>query len=420
MNEGRLFLEEVRAQYLRVANDYAKVPEWIIEWLLKPQSTAKFNFAVKLSSGKTEVFQGVRVLHFTARGPGKGGMRYDTRLSEDEVAALAMLMAWKMPLFDLPYSGAKGGVNCDPRLPEKDLERITRRFAYELTIQNVIGPDTDIPGPDMGTDERIMNWIMDTYSGLKGQKTPIHAVTTGKSVHLGGSPIRQEATGIGAAMVFEAYTSWRQFDPTSLKYIIQGFGNVGSVLAAKLSENKFPVVGLSDVSGGIYNPRGINVHDVIRHMQREKTLEGYPEAEHLSNPELLAMPCDVLAPCATQRQITKEIAPRVQARILLEGANGPTTPEADLILKANGCEVLPDILVNGGGVVASYAEWLQNKRNERWNDSREYEHLESHMHIAAKKTFQLAREKNISLRDAALLIGIEKTAEAALSRDLWP
>ncbi|MDO8560716.1 MAG: Glu/Leu/Phe/Val dehydrogenase [bacterium] len=421
MNEGRLFLDGVRAQYLRVAREHTKIAEWVLDWLLKPQDTYKFNFPVRLTNGKIEVYQGVRVLHFRALGPGKGGIRFDPKINEDETSALAMLMAWKMPIFDLPFSGAKGGVNCDPRqLSEGDLERITRRFAYELTIQNIIGPDIDIPGPDMGTDERVMNWIMDTYSGLKGQKNPVHAVTTGKSVHLGGSPLRQESTGIGVAMAFEAYCGWKHLDPTNMRFIIQGFGNVGSVLAARLAQNKMEIVGLSDIDGAIYNPDGINMHDVIAHVRSQKPLKDYPNSGHMTNQELLEMPCDVLAPCATQLQITEDNATRVRASIILEGANGPTTPEGDAILRERGIEVIPDVLANGGGVVMSYAEWLQNQRHERWSASYEYQHLESYMHRASKTVFRRAENEKISLRDAALLIGIEKTVKAALSRDLWP
>lgn len=421
MNEGRAFLEGVRKQYLHVAEHYTTIAPWIIQWLLKPQAVFKFNFPVKLSDGSTGMFQGIRVLHASARGPGKGGTRYDPTLNEDEVAALAMLMAWKLPLFDLPFSGAKGGVNCSPALPGIDLERITRRYSYELTVQNIIGPEIDVPGPDMGTDSRIMDWMMDTYSGLRGQKTPIHAVTTGKSVALGGSPLRQSATGLGAAMVFEEFCAWEALDPSRMKIIVQGFGNVGSVLASKFFNDGLIVVGVGDVTGGVYHPQGINIPDLARHaIQDKRPLAEYPEAERMTNHELMEMPCDVLAPCATQRQITKENAHSISARIILEGANGPTTPEADQILTARERRVIPDTLVNGGGVVASYAEWLQNMRHEGWTETEEYEHLERRMHDAARHVLHLSKERHVSLRDAALIIGIEKTAEAVRSRDLWP
>jgi glutamate dehydrogenase (NAD(P)+) len=375
------------------------------------------HFPVKLDDGSVRVFTGYRVQHSLARGPAKGGLRYSPAVSLDEVRALAMWMTWKCAVVGLPYGGAKGGVICDPKaLSSGELERLTRRFATELAI--LVSPDKDIPAPDVGTDSRVMAWFMDTYSMHMGHSAP--GVVTGKPVSIGGSEGRIEATGRGAAFCTRWAAERLGLALAGGTVVVQGFGNVGSAAARLLYEVGCKVVAVSDAGGGVYNPAGLDVRALRLYVQEHGAIAGFPGASAVTNAELLELPCDVLVPAAVEGQITEHNAGRLRCKLIAEGANGPTTPDADAILAARGITVVPDILCNAGGVIVSYFEWVQDLQNFFWAEDEVNVRLRRILGKAFDALWERAEAAGQSLRDAALDLAVTRVAEALTARGLYP
>jgi len=382
-----------------------------------PRRALVVSIPVRMDDGRTEVFTGYRVHHNTVLGPTKGGLRYAPDVSLGEVTALAMLMSWKCALMNLPYGGAKGGVRVNPRtLSVQELEGLTRRYTAEIIL--LIGPDLDIPAPDLGTDERTMAWMMDTYSMTQGKSVP--GVVTGKPLIIGGSAGRREATGRG--IVYVLYQAARRLgqELRGRTVVVQGFGNVGGVAARLLWRDGAIIVGVSDVKGGIWNPRGIDIRQLEAHVKESGGVGGFPDTEQVSNTEILERPCDVLVPAAVGSQIRQENADRIKASIVAEGANGPTTPEADVILRERGVTVIPDILANAGGVVVSYFEWVQGLQYYFWQESEITARLQEVMTRSFDRVWSLANKEGTDLRTAALMEGIRRVAEAYSVRGLYP
>jgi glutamate dehydrogenase (NAD(P)+) len=386
--------------------------------LLKiPKRELIVNFPVRLDNGEVKMFTGYRVQHNITRGPAKGGIRYSPDVSLDEVRALAMWMTWKCAVVNIPFGGAKGGVICDPyALSAAELERLTRRYASEISL--LIGPDSDIPAPDMNTNSQIMSWIMDTYSMHKGYSVP--AVVTGKPLAIGGSEGRVEATARGVMIVAREAMREAGIRPEDCSVVIQGFGNVGSICARLMAEMGCRIIGISDVSGAVYNPKGIDIQYALRHAKEHGALRGLRGAEAISNDALLEVPCDILVPAARENQLTHSNAGRVQARLIVEGANGPTTPEADSILNRRGITVIPDILANAGGVTVSYFEWIQDLQHFFWTEPQVHQQLEATMTRAYHAVRAKAYEQQVSLRMGAYLLAVSRVAEATELRGVYP
>ena len=387
------------------------------ERLRYPRRALVVSVPVKMDSGKTEVFVGYRVHHNTVLGPTKGGLRYAPDVDLGEVTALAMLMSWKCALMSLPYGGAKGGVRCDPRkLSMQEKENLTRRYTAEIIL--MIGPDLDIPAPDLGTDEQTMAWMMDTYSMTQGKSVP--GVVTGKPLIVGGSAGRREATGRG--IVYALYQAARHLgqELRGRKVVVQGFGNVGGVAARLLWREGAIIIGISDVKGGIWNTDGIDIRQLEAHVAQTGSVAGFPGTEPISNADVITQPCDVLIPAAVGGQIHEGNADRVKASIVAEGANGPTTPEADVILRERGVTVIPDILCNAGGVVVSYFEWVQGLQYYFWRESEITARLQEVMTRAFNRVWALASKESTDLRTAALMEGIRRVAEGYRVRGLYP
>jgi glutamate dehydrogenase (NAD(P)+) len=350
-------------------------------------------------------------------GPTKGGIRYDPHVTLGECTALAVWMTWKCALLRLPYGGAKGGVRCNPReLSPRELERLTRRYTSEL--RGVIGPQEDIPAPDMATNEQTMAWIMDTYSMQVGYAVP--EIVTGKPISLGGSLFRNEATGAGVVMVIERACQRLGWDLAEQRCVVQGFGNVGGIAAQELVSKGSTVLAVSDVSGGTYSPSGLDLDAVRAWVVAHGTLAGYPDGQHVSNSELLELPCDILVLAALEEQLTAENAPRIDTKLVVEGANGPTTIEADAILMERGILILPDVLTNAGGVTVSYFEWVQDLGRLFWTRDEIRARLADKLADAFDRVWALAEEKGISLRQAALVAGINEVAAALKARGIYP
>jgi glutamate dehydrogenase/leucine dehydrogenase len=387
------------------------------ERLRHPRRALVVSIPVKMDDGKTAVFTGYRVHHNSVLGPTKGGLRYDADVSLGEVSALAMLMSWKCALMGLPYGGAKGGVRCEPRkLSRQELEGITRRYTAEIIL--LIGPDLDIPAPDMGTDEQTMAWMMDTYSMTQGRTVP--GVVTGKPLIIGGSAGRREATGRG--IVYALYQAARHLgqELRERRVVVQGFGNVGAVAARLLWREGCVIAGVSDVKGGIWNPSGIDIRQLEAHVAEAGTVTGFPGTEAVSNADLLTLPCDVLVPAALGSVIRADNAEQIKAVIVAEGANAPTTPEADGILRDRGVTVIPDILANAGGVVVSYFEWVQGLQYYFWRESEITTRLQEVMTRAFNRVWALAAKEGTDLRTAALMEGVRRVAEGFKIRGLYP
>jgi len=383
----------------------------------KCQLELTVNFPVKMDNGTVEMFTGYRIHHNGARGPTKGGIRYHPDVSLDEVRALAMWMTWKCAVTNIPYGGAKGGVIVDPAtLSLRELEKLTRRYASEISL--VMGPDSDIPAPDVNTNAQIMAWIMDTYSMHKGYSVP--AVITGKPISMGGSQGRREATGRGVAISLREVARHLGMDLRGATVAVQGFGNVGSVSAYLIQDLGCKIVAVSDVSGGIYNPQGLDPRAVLAYVAQKKFVSGYPEAKPVSNMELLELPVDILVPAALENQITARNADRVKAKVIVEGANGPTTPEADVILNKRGAILVPDILANAGGVVVSYFEWVQDLQSFFWDEEEINRNLERIMINAFKDVMKTSETRKVNLRTAALVLAIQRVAEAIQVRGIYP
>lgn len=409
--------ETALAQYER-ATRRMSLDENVIEYMRWPRREFIVNFPVKRDNGKIEMFTGYRVHHSTVMGPSKGGIRYSLHVTPDEVRALAMWMTWKCALVNIPYGGAKGGVVVDPKtLSRVELEALTRRYASELIP--LISPHADIPAPDMGTNAQVMAWIMDTYSMTVGYSVP--AIVTGKPVNIGGSLGRTEATGRGVIIcMIEALKRRGNFNESQTKVAIQGFGNVGSNAAEYAHDLGFKVVAVSDVSGGIYNPHGLDIPALRAYASETGNLTGFAGGETVSNTELLTLPCDVLIPAAMEGQVTETIAPRVQAKMIVEGANGPTTPEADDILNERGILLVPDILANAGGVVVSYFEWVQDLQAFFWDEEEVFRQLERIMIRAYDATIRTAEDYNVDMRTAAQITAIDRVGKALMTRGFYP
>lgn len=409
--------ETALAQYDR-AVQHLEIDENVIEYMRWPRREFSVNFPVRRDDGRVEMFTGYRVHHSTVLGPSKGGIRYSLDVTLDEVRALAMWMTWKCALVQLPYGGAKGGVLVDPRtMSQGELERLTRRYASELIP--LMSPHADIPAPDMGTTPQMMAWIMDTYSMTVGYSVP--AVVTGKPVNVGGSLGRNEATGRGVIIcMVEALKRHGLTDNSAIKVVVQGFGNVGSHAAAYASSLGYTVTGVSDVNGGIYNANGLDIPAVRKYYAQNGTLKDFPGADNVTNAELLVLPCDVLVPAAMEGQITKNNAPNIKARMIVEGANGPTTPEADDILDERGVYLVPDILANAGGVIVSYFEWVQDLQAFFWDEEEVYRQLQRILLRSYDTTANMAEKQGVNMRMAAQMSAIDRVGRALMTRGFYP
>jgi glutamate dehydrogenase (NAD(P)+) len=388
------------------------------ERLRTPQRALVVSFPFRRDDYDTvDTVFGYRVQHLLTMGPTKGGIRYDLDVDLGEVTALSMWMTWKCAIMALPFGGAKGGVRIDPhRLTRTELQRITRRYTSEII--EMIGPETDIPAPDLGTDEQVMAWIMDTYSQQKGHTVP--GVVTGKPIEIGGSYGRREATGRGVVTCLLEACRETGLAVPGARVVVQGFGQVGSAAARIAVQHGAKLVGLSDVSGGVHAPGGLDLAEVDRWVAETGRLAGLPGADAVTNEELLELPCDVLIPAAVQNQLTAKNAGRVQARMVVEGANGPTTLEADAIFQERGITVVPDILANAGGVTVSYFEWVQGLQQFFWSEQEVNDRLIRLMQRASKDVWGVSRAKGVDLRTAALMRGIERVAEAKRRRGVFP
>jgi glutamate dehydrogenase (NAD(P)+) len=387
------------------------------EVLRNPRRTLEVAVPTRMDDGSIRVFTGYRVHHNTSRGPSKGGLRYHPSVTLDEVKALAMWMTWKCAVVNIPYGGAKGGVIVDPKsLSRTELERMTRRYASE--ILPLIGPERDIPAPDMGTNAEIMAWIMDTYSTREGFSVP--GVVTGKPVAIGGSKGRVSATGRGVSYVTLATLKHLGMAVEDARVVVQGFGNVGSNAVQLLEEMGCIVVGVSDVQGGVYNPNGLSYTGLSTHVRQAGSLAGYEGGDAVSNQDLLELECDVLIPAALENQLTGENADRVRTPVIVEAANGPTTPQADAIFKDKKVLVVPDILANSGGVTVSYFEWVQDIQSYYWDEDEVNERLRKIMERAYVDVLSLSEERKVTMREAATVLGVTRVAEAHKTRGLYP
>ncbi len=367
-------------------------------------------------TGETEVYTGYRVLYNTSRGPAKGGIRFDLNVTLDEVKALAAWMTWKCAVVNIPFGGAKGGVICDPAaLSNAELERITRR--YTSAIIETLGPDSDVPAPDVNTNERMMAWIMDTYSMHK--RHTVTAVVTGKPVEMGGSLGRREATGRGCTIVTRQALKRLRMPVEGARVAVQGFGNVGSIAAQLMEESGLTVVAVSDKSGGVYNPKGLDIRELQQHVRQHRYLSEYKEAEHIANDQVLTLDCEVLVPAAMENVITSTNASDIRARIICEGANGPTTAGADKILEENGVFVIPDILANAGGVTVSYFEWVQDRGGYFWDEETVNNRLERIMVESFGEVAQMAARHGINMRIGAYMQAIQRVATVHRLRGMY-
>ncbi|MFN3134873.1 MAG: Glu/Leu/Phe/Val family dehydrogenase [Candidatus Kryptonium sp.] len=400
------------------AAEILQLEKGVYEFLKTPAMQVIVSIPIQMDDGRIEVFEGYRVIHNYALGPAKGGIRYAPDVTLDEVKALAAWMTWKCAVMDIPFGGAKGAVKCDPKkLTRVELEKITRR--YTANLLDIIGPDKDIPAPDLNTDEQIMAWIMDTYS-MHMRRTE-RAVVTGKPLILGGSPGRREATGRGVMIITLAAMEKLKLNPRKSTAVVQGFGNVGSVSAKLLAEHGLKVIAISDITGGYYNKKGIDIEKALKHVQQnpDRTLEGFNGGEKITNEELLELECDVLIPAAREDQITKHNAPRIKAKLIVEGANGPTTASADPILEEKGILVVPDIVANAGGVTVSYFEWVQDRMGFYWTIKTVNERLEEMMLTAFENVYNTAKKYNVSLRLGAYILAVDKVAKTLKLRGIY-
>ncbi|HEV7968281.1 MAG TPA: Glu/Leu/Phe/Val dehydrogenase [Candidatus Acidoferrales bacterium] len=400
-----------------MAAEYLKLDPGLRQILRTPKRVMEVSVPVKMDNGQTKVFTGFRVQHNVSRGPAKGGLRYHPNVTLDEVKALAAWMTWKTATVNLPYGGAKGGIVCDPkRMSKGELERMTRRYAAE--IQPIIGPEVDIPAPDVYTDSQTMAWIMDTYAMTVGHAAP--GVVTGKPVSIGGSEGRTDATGRGVLYVVEEACKVKKINLRGATVAIQGFGNVGSAVARLFAEKKAKIVAISDSRGGVHNPRGIDPLRALRYKERSGTVVGMPGASRISNDELLALKCDILIPAALENVITLHNADQIKAKIVAEAGNGPTTPHADEILSRKGVFVVPDILANAGGVTVSYFEWAQDLQGFFWQVQEVNSKLEFVMRRAFNDVHETMRKFHVYPRAAAYILAVGRVADATLVRGLFP
>lgn len=381
-----------------------------------PNRELKVYIPTRMDSGRIQVFEGYRVQHNFARGPAKGGIRYSPDVNLDEVRALAAWMTWKCAVVNVPFGGAKGGIICDPQqMSIGELERMTRRYASELL--DFIGPEKDVPAPDMNTNEQTMAWIMDTYS-MHARHT-VTAVVTGKPIDLGGSSGRREATGRGILFVVEQAAKKFDMVPGETRVVVQGSGNVGGIGALLMHEAGYKVVAISDVHGGIYNPNGIDIPAALKHLQATRSFEDFPGVDKVTNSELLELPCEVLVPAATENQITSQNANNIRCKVLAEGANGPTTAAADEILHEKGVFVIPDILANAGGVTVSYFEWVQDRMGYFWRENVVNQRLQESMVASFNDLCRYANQHSVDTRTAAYMLAIDRVAYDTRMRGIY-
>jgi len=407
----------VAQQQFDLAAERLNLEEGMRAVLREPRRELTVHFPVHMDDGSVEVFTGYRVQHNLGRGPAKGGIRYHQDVSLDEVKALAMWMTWKCAVVGIPYGGGKGGVIVDPKkLSKKELEALTRRFFTEIEI--LVGPEKDIPAPDVNTNSQVMAWMMDTYSMHAGYTVP--GVVTGKPISLGGSEGRNEATARGTVFCIVEAVRHLGIELNKAKVSIQGFGNAGSIAAQLMHEEKATIVAVSDSTGGIHNPSGLDVHRVIQWKQEHGTVQGFPGAEDATNAEVLEVECDILIPAALENQITAANAGNVKARLIAEAANGPTTPEADDIFWKAGKFMIPDILCNAGGVTVSYFEWVQDLNRDHWSERVVNDKLREIMVRAFQETLAVARREQCYMRTAAYLLAVKRVADAMQMRGLYP
>ncbi len=409
---------QMAARQFDLVADRLQIPEDERARIKYPKRSMVVALPIHCDDGSTKVYSGYRVQHHLTLGPTKGGLRFHPDVTLGEVAALAMWMSWKCALTGLPYGGAKGGIACDPRnMSIVELERLTRRYTQEMIP--FIGEQVDVMAPDVGTNEQTMAWMMDTYSVHMGHTVP--GIVTGKPVGIGGSLGRREATGRGVAYLINRVADTIGLDSTQSTAVVQGFGNVGSVAAFSLAKYGVKIIAVSDAFGGVYNKKGLDLQELDKHVTRERTVSGFSEAEAITNEQLLVLPCDILVPAALERQITRENAGKIQCRILAEAANGPTNPEADVILAERPeIFIIPDILCNAGGVVVSYFEWVQDLQSFFWSETEVTDKLFRILETAFTQTLSMSRKQNISMRLAALSLGVKRVQEAKKIRGLFP
>src|SRR5881628_1573806 len=398
--------------------DYLQMPLSERDRVKYPKRAITVALPIHRDDGRTEVFFGYRVQHHLTLGPTKGGLRYHPDVALGEVAALAMWMSWKCALTGLPYGGAKGGITCDPsKLSTTELERLTRRYTQEMIP--FIGPQVDVMAPDVGTNEQTMAWIMDTYSVHMG--STISSIVTGKPVGIGGSVGRREATGRGVGYLVNRAMDTIKLDAAKATAVVQGYGNVGSIAALSLAKYGVKVIAISDAKGGLFNAKGIDLFKLDLHVRKEKTVNGFAEAEPITNEQLLITPCDILVPAALERQITERNAGKIRCRILAEAANGPTTPDADEILQQRSeIFIIPDVLCNAGGVIVSYFEWVQDLQSFFWTETEVVDKLYRTLEAAFTQALNTSRKRKISMRMAALSVGVKRVQEAKRMRGLFP
>jgi glutamate dehydrogenase/leucine dehydrogenase len=408
---------EAALENFDLAADVLELDRDTRETIKFPERVLEVNLPVRMDDGHIHRFRGYRVQHSTARGPAKGGIRYHPNVTLDEVKALATWMTWKCAVVNIPFGGGKGGITCSPKeMSQAELERLTRRYAF--SILPLIGPEQDIPAPDVYTNAQVMAWIMDTYSMAKGH--PVQGVVTGKPISLGGSLGRNEATGRGVFYTVQSSCEQLKIPINGAKVAVQGFGNAGSIAARLLYSHQARVVAASDSRGSIYNKNGLDIPNLIAHKNKTGQVGGFPGAEEIRPEELLALKCEILIPAALENAIHSDNAQQVRARILAEAANGPVTPEADRILQEKGIFLIPDILCNAGGVTVSYFEWVQDEQHLFWEAQDVYSRLEHVMQAAFAAVLKIKLERKVSMRIAANMLGIGRVAEAVKLRGLFP
>ncbi len=419
-DKDRFLAEENPFEAMMSRFDYAakrlQLDAGLYKVLRHPEKQITVSIPIQLDNGDVEVFTGYRVIYNSSRGPAKGGIRFDMNVSLDEVTALAAWMTWKCAVVNIPFGGSKGGVICDPaRMSMVELEKVTRR--YTSAIIDTLGPDSDVPAPDVNTNERMMAWVMDTYSMHK--RHTVTAVVTGKPVEMGGSLGRREATGRGCMIVTRQALERLGLPVKGARVAVQGFGNVGSIAAEHLAREGCVIVAVSDKGGGIYDPKGLNLADVISWVREKRYLDGYPKAQHISNEELLTLDCEVLLPAALENVITSKNAASIRAKIICEGANGPTTANADRILEEKGIVVIPDILANAGGVTVSYFEWVQDRGGYFWDEETVNDRLRKIMTRSFDEVAAMSDKHNVSARIAAYMLAIERVAMVHRLRGMY-
>jgi glutamate dehydrogenase (NAD(P)+) len=408
---------EENVEQLRVICDLLGINESIFRFMSKPARTTITNFPVKMDIGSVDMYQGYRVLHSNVLGPGKGGIQYSPDLTLDDVKTGAMLMTWKSSLIGLPLGGAKGGVIVDPKLlSRRELEVLTRR--YTTSIMNVIGPAQDIPSPDLGTDSQTMAWMMDQYSTGIGKTTP--GVVTGKPVEIGGTLGRDMAVGWGLATILKDFSQKEGEEIRDKKIVIQGIGHVGKNIAQTAAGFGAKVIAISDSSTGIYNSDGLDVNDLIQYKETTGSLKGYPRGDEIVNDDMLALECDALLPCATSNEINKEIAEKLQCRVIIEGANHPITFDGDQVINERDITVIPDVIANAGGLIVSYIEFVQDISALHWNIERVMKELDRIILSAFETIVQTKHEKGVTYRQAALMVAVKRVSTAIMYRGIFP